>query len=75
MPSCIRVHPLIASHDNWSEILERAGAQILALRSGTAFQETRELPVSGLMAALASLEMLPAEQTPRAPVDLRVAEG
>jgi hypothetical protein len=58
-----QVYPLIAAHDNWSRNLVRARAQILALRSGTAFRETRD-SCQWLLAALASLEMLPAEQTP-----------
>jgi hypothetical protein len=58
-----QVYPLIATHDDWAGNLRRATAHIRSLRAGTAHQQTRDA-CQLLLAALASLELLPAEQSP-----------
>ncbi|MGA3002888.1 MAG: glycosyltransferase [Acetobacteraceae bacterium] len=54
-----QVYPLIAAHD-WPGNLRRATAHVGALRDQTAHQETRD-SCQWLLAAFASLELLPAE--------------
>lgn len=57
-----QVYPLIAAPQDWPGNLQRATMHIRALRDRTAHQETRD-SCQWLLAAFASLELLPAEQS------------
>jgi len=58
-----RVYPLIAAADDWVGNLQRATGHIRSLQLRTAHLETH-VACQWLLAALASLETLPAEQSP-----------
>jgi hypothetical protein len=58
-----QVYDLIAGQDDWAGSLQRATGQIRSLLVRTTHQETRT-SYQWLLAALASLETLPAEQSP-----------
>lgn len=58
-----QVYPLIAAQDDWAGNLGRAIAHVRSLQVRTAHQETRDA-CAWLLAAFASLETLPAEQSP-----------
>lgn len=57
-----QLYQLVAATDHWSGNLQRATAMIRALRDRTADQATRD-SYQWILAALASLELLPEEQS------------
>jgi hypothetical protein len=58
-----QVYPLIAAQDDWAENLREAAERIHSLQVRATHQETR-VSCQWLLAALASLETLPAQQPP-----------